>query len=150
MRSDASHPASQIDVLASLRVFSHAAGRSALVGGYVVHVTEWAHIDILQLAFQTKHLRTLCESSADAIGELGQEVTLALTQRLADLSSAVSIKDILLGQPQSFDNGDLIIELVAGYRLLCRAGHPSNPRTASGVIEWEKVSRIRVVGIANS
>jgi hypothetical protein len=113
-------------------------------------VTERAHIDILQLAFETKHLRTLCESSADAISELGQEVTYALMQRLADISSAVSIKDILLGHPQAFDNGDLVIDLAAGYRLRCCAGHPSNPKTASDVIEWEKVSRIKVVGIANS
>jgi len=116
----------------------------------VVRTAERAHIDIVQLAFETAHLRTLCESSADAIRELGDEVASALRDRLADLDSAVSIKDILVGRPQAFDTGDLVIELTAAYRLLCRANHPSNPKTTSDVINWEKVSRVKIVDIFKS
>lgn len=108
-----------------------------------------AHIDILQFAFETNQLRTLCESSADAIRELGQEVAYALIERLAVLDAAVSIKDVLVGQPRTFENGDLEIELAAGYRLICRANHPNNPRTPAGVVDWDKVARIKVVKITN-
>ena len=104
----------------------------------------------MQLAFETTHLRTLCENSADAIRELGHEVASALRDRLADLDSAVSIKDILVGRPQAFDTGALVIELTAACRLLCRANHPNNPKITSGGIDWEKVSRVKIVDIVKS
>ena len=125
-------------------------GRSALVGRYVTHAAERAPIDILQLAFETKYLRTLCERSADAIRDLGQDVARDLMRRLADLDSAVTVNDLLLGQPCASDNGDLVIELVHGYRLECRANHPNNPTTTAGAIDWKKVSRIKIVGVTNS
>lgn len=150
MRSDAPHPAAQIDVPVPLRSSSRANGRSLPIGELVVRTTGHAHIDILQLAFETKHLRTLCESSADAISELGQEVAYSLIDRLADLDAAVSINDVLVGQPQAFDNGELVLELATGYRLLGRANHPNNPKTKHGAIDWEKVSRVKLVDIVKS
>jgi len=95
-------------------------------------------------------MRALCESSADAISELGQEVAYALIDCLADVDSAVSIKDVLMGQPQTFDNGELILDLVTDYRLLCRANHQEQSETTSGAIDWEKVSRVKIVGIVRS
>jgi hypothetical protein len=150
MRCDTPHPAARIDFLLPLRSSSRADGRSVPIGRSVTRATKCTHIDILQLAFETKHLRTLCESSADAISELGQDVARDLMERLADLDSAVSIKDVLSGQPRPSDDGDLLIELVSGYRLQCRANHPNNPKTATNAIDWAKVSRIKIVGIANS
>jgi hypothetical protein len=134
----------------TLRACSRASGRSVPIRELIVRATGRADVDILQLAFETKHLRTLCESSADAISELGQEVAYALIDRVADLDSAVSIKDVLVSQPQAFDNGELILELATGYRLLCRANHPNNPKTTSGAIDWEKVSRVKIVDIVKS
>src|SRR6059058_3505473 len=98
MNSDAPHHAAQIDFPLSLRSSSRPSGHSVPIERYVAHATEREHIDILQLAFETKHLRTLCESSADAIRELGQELARDLMERLADLDSAVTINDVLLGQ----------------------------------------------------
>jgi hypothetical protein len=149
MRGDTPHPTVQIDAPLCLRSFSRAAGCNAPIGRFVTHATERAPIDILQLAFETKHLRTLCESSADAIRELGQDVARHLMQRIADLDSAVTINDVLLGQPRASDSGNLVIELVRGYRLQCRANHPNNPITATGAIDWNRVSRIKIVGITN-
>lgn len=122
--SDAPHPSAQVDVPLRSRSCSRASGRSVPIEELVVRAPGRAHIDILQLAFETKHLRTLCESSADAISELGHEVAYALIDRLADVDSAVSIKDLLLGQPQAFENGELILDLATNCRLLCRANHP--------------------------
>jgi hypothetical protein len=120
------------------------------IGETAVRALGREHIDILQLAFETKHLRTVCESSADAIREFGQDVAYALIDRLADLDSAVSIKDVQLGQPQAFENGELILDLATSCRLLCCANHPNNPRTTSGAIDWEKVSRVKIVNIVKS
>jgi len=104
----------------------------------------------VQLAFDTEHIRTICESSAEAIREFGQEVAYVLMARLDDLDSAVSIKDVLLGRPRAHHNGELEIELTGGYRMSCRANHPKNPMTDSNVIDWDKVSRIKIVGISKS
>jgi len=104
----------------------------------------------VQLAFETQQLRTICESSAEAITEFGQEVAYLLMARLADLDSAVSMRDVLVGQPRTCDSGDLEIELTGGYRMVCRANHPSNPITDSGMIDWDRVSRIRIVDISKS
>jgi hypothetical protein len=149
MRCDTPHPTVQVDAPLSLRC-SRAAGCNAPIGRCVTHAAERAPIDILQLAFDTKHLRNLCESSADAITELGQDLARDLMQRLADLDSAVTIKDILLGQPRVSETGDLVIDLMRGYRLQCRANHPNNPKITTGAIDWNKVSRIKIVGITNS
>src|SRR5437763_9848242 len=123
MKSDVPHHAAHVDVSLTLRVCSRASGRGVPTRELVVRAPGRADIDILQLAFETKHMRTLCESSADAISELGQEVAYALIDRLADVDSAMSIKDVLMGQPQTFDNGELILDLATDYRLLCRANH---------------------------
>ena len=113
-------------------------------------LTERANPDLLQFAFETRHLRTICEDSAEAIKELGEEVAYALMACLADLDSADSIHDVLLGRPRTQDNGEVEIELTSDYRLLCRANHPTNPTMTSGAIDWNKVSRIKIVRISNS
>ena len=147
--SYASHPSAHHDVPLPSRSCSRASVRSVPIGE-PVRASRRAHIDILQLAFETKHLRTVCESSADAISEFGQEVACALIDRLADLDSAVSIKDLMLCQPQAFENGELILDVATSCRLLCRANHPNNPRTTSGAIDWERVSRVKIVDIVSN
>jgi hypothetical protein len=104
----------------------------------------------VQLAFDTEHIRTICESSAEAIREFGQDVAYVLMARLADLDAAVSIRDVLLGRPRTHDNGKVEIELTSGYRMTCRANHPKNPMTAADVTDWDKVSRIKIVAISKS
>lgn len=150
MRGATPRPTVQIDAALPLRSSFRQAPRNGPDGPYVTHAAESAPVEILQLAFETKHLRTLCESSADAIRELGQDVARHLMERLADLDSAVTISDVLLGRPRASDRGDLVIDLVCGYRLQCRANHPNNPQTTTGGIDWNKVSRIKIVGITNS
>lgn len=147
MNSDAAFLAVQANVPLPLPPGARPTGRDVPIGELVNRASGRASISILQLAFETKYLRTLCESSADAIGELGQEVACVLMERLAELDSAVSIDDLLLGHPQAFDDGELILDLAGGYQIHCRANHPKKPITTSGRIDWTRVSRLIVVEI---
>jgi hypothetical protein len=52
----------------------------------------------LELAFETKLLREICESEQKARQELGIKVAEALKRRLADLRAATSVEDLPVAQ----------------------------------------------------
>lgn len=141
MRSDAPHPTVQSNISRNLRVVPCA--RTTGVCGHGLK----SATHILQLAFETKDLRTICEDSTAAIDKLGLKVAGVLTHRLGDIDSAKSINDLVAGKPHVRDDGDLHIDLIDGYGLVCRANHQRNPTTSSGSIDWEKVIRIKIVSI---
>ena len=60
----------------------------------------------MELAFESRWLRTVCENEADADRELGLAVAETLRHRLADLLAATSIDDILAGKPHFSDTTD--------------------------------------------
>ena len=104
----------------------------------------------MQLAFDSEHLRSICENEATAETGLGAEVARALKGRLADLSAATSVNDLPVGNPQITKIDDtkcLVISLPHNYRIICEANHPRNPSTASGNVDWDQVARIRVTHI---
>ena len=104
----------------------------------------------MQLAFESKELRSICEDRATAVCELGTETADVLRHRLADLYAAVSIADLIAGNPRIVEaNGMscLIIDLCHGHLLVLKANHIENPLTESGQIAWGKVSRIMVTRI---
>jgi toxin HigB-1 len=103
----------------------------------------------LGIAFATKRLRQLCESEATARNALGDKVARKLRARLADLSAALSVKDLVAGSPRemSRDGTQVIaINLSGGARLLFTANHASLPMANRGV-DWSKVTRVKVICI---
>lgn len=106
--------------------------------------------DTLELAFNSKSLRTICESETHAKSELGLQGAEVLKHRLADLRAATSIKDLVVGRPSILndaDNQDIAIDLCEGHRLVFCANHPKNPVTKSGELDWLRVSRIKILRI---
>jgi proteic killer suppression protein len=104
----------------------------------------------LELAFESKSLRTLCESEAHAKRKLGPTVAEVLKHRLADLRAATSVKDLLVGLPRVLDGTDhqhMVIDLYDHYRVVFCANHPNNPVAESGKLDWPKVSRIKILRI---
>ena len=104
----------------------------------------------MQLAFDSEHLRSICENEAASETELGEDITRALRGRLADLSAATSVSDLPAGNPCISDVGDtecLVIEITRDCQLICKANHIRNPLTVSGNLDWDQVSRIKVVHI---
>lgn len=104
----------------------------------------------LELAFASKSLRTICENQAHARRELGPAVSEILKHRLADLLAATSVKDLIAGRPRVLDGTDtqqITVDLCNGYRMVFCANHSRNPFTEAGQIDWNKVSRVKVLRI---
>lgn len=104
----------------------------------------------MELAFDDKSLRTLCESEAHARRELGSEVAEVLKRRLADLRAATSVKDLVAGQPRQLHHADhqyMAVDLCDGYCIVYGANHSSNPITETGDLDWTRVSRVKILRI---
>lgn len=102
----------------------------------------------LELAFESRQLRDICENEAEAKRKLGEGVAGALKRRLADLDAAISPKDLLAGRPRLGQDGQtMVIDLCEGHRIVFAANHPNNPATPNGGLDWARVRRIRILRI---
>ena len=107
----------------------------------------------LELAFETKTLRDLCEKEEKARRELGPEVAEKLKHRLADLRAAESVQDLVIGRPretQCANPGCFVIDLADGCSLAFCANHRKVPLLTSGGVDWAKVSRVKILRIENA
>lgn len=102
---------------------------------------------MLELAFATKELRTLCEDSACALETYGPTVASALWARLADLRAASNPLDLPfeVSRGTGSDVAHLIVALAQGYVLVLAANHPKPPVAADGSMTWERVSRVIIL-----
>ena len=117
----------------------------------ICHKYGW--FDTLEIAFDTKPLRTICESEVQANRELDSEVAEILKHRLADLRAATSIMDLITGRPRKLDGvkwQQMIINLCDGYGIVFCANHLNNPMTETGDLDWARVSRIKILRIGKS
>jgi hypothetical protein len=104
----------------------------------------------LELAFESKSLRTICESEFQARLELDATVAEMLKHRLADLRAATCANDIVAGRPRAIDGPDgecMVVDLAKGNRLVFTANHVNNPVTEDSGFDWARVSRIKVLRI---
>jgi toxin HigB-1 len=105
-------------------------------------------VNKLELSFESKELRTVCENEAQAKLELGATVAATLKRRLADMRAAASVKDLLVGHPRTLDGThgqEMVIDLSEKHRLVFAANHIKNPVTAAGDVDWNRVSRIKML-----
>jgi len=103
---------------------------------------------VLEFAFSTQGLRTLCETEAAADRQLGAECAAALRRRLADLRAASNVAELVAGHVRPGTAKDqLVIDLVDGAVIVLCANHVKTPRVASHEVDWAKVSRIKFLRI---
>lgn len=100
----------------------------------------------MELAFETKPLREMCESEEKAKRQLGAKVAAMLKQTLADLRAAASMEDLPFGKPR-IEGRNCILDLTAGYQLTITPNHTKNPMLTSNAVDWTKVSRIKILRI---
>ena len=104
----------------------------------------------MQLAFQTQSLRTLCEDAEAAELTLGRLVARELRNRLADLRAVTVIEELPAGNVACRGRGAdeaVMIDLGASASLELVPNHPTQRLTAQGRVEWNRVSRLKVVRI---
>jgi hypothetical protein len=103
---------------------------------------------LLELAFKTKELRSMCEDAAHAEALLGPFIADALVGRIADLRAAEHLRDLPFAEIRSAAGNDpehVVVVLAAERRLIVAANHARPPTGPSGTIAWEHVSRIIIL-----
>jgi len=106
----------------------------------------------LEIAFDKKSLRQICENDEKAKHDLGVKVADKLRRRLADLRAAKTVKDLIAGRPHELDEPDdrhIGVELCDGYRIVFCANHNSIPTLKPNRVDWSKVSRVKILRIEN-
>lgn len=102
----------------------------------------------MELAFESRELRTTCESEAFATDKLGATIAEVLRHRLADFRAASSPKDLVAGRPRTTLGGQqMAVDLADSYEIVFKSNHPDCPMTESGQVEWSKVRRIKILSI---
>jgi hypothetical protein len=107
----------------------------------------------MDIAFQSKALRDSCESEDLLRTKFGELVGGAITRRLADLRAAVTIRDLVVGNPREVFSGKhptLCIDLAENSVLLLRVNHLKPPINSNGTISWLEVTRLKVLSIGTT
>ena len=104
----------------------------------------------MEIAFSSRHLRSICETADAADNEYGAEFANSLRDRLADLDAATKIDDLLVGELRDFSYDELrckALTIVGQHILVFCSNHTSEPKTLTGSIDWSNVRRIKIVMI---
>jgi hypothetical protein len=101
----------------------------------------------LEISFETRKLREVCENEAEGDRHLGSAVAKTLRSRLADCEAASSVADLIAGHPRDLGDATMSVELEGGGSLIFAANHPEVPDTEGGQVNWAKVHSIRVLKI---
>lgn len=102
----------------------------------------------LRIAFDTQSIRQICEQEETAVNLLGADLARKLTNRLADLSAARTVRELIAGRPRPLDGTDeYAVDIGDNYRLIFAANHVKNPAFSSCAIDWSKVRQIKILRI---
>jgi hypothetical protein len=103
----------------------------------------------MELAFETVALRQVCESNIEARKCYPEETVEELHARLADMRAATSASDLVMGRPSLDARPPARIQfsLDGGYELVCVCNHPRPALTKDGLIDFDRMRRVRVVAI---
>lgn len=104
----------------------------------------------MQIAFNKKSLRTVCESQSRAEKELGVLASAELKQGLADMRAAQHAKDFPANAPKLVEGSNgkhMELSLSESHAIVFCANHTENPLDGDDQIDWSKVSRIKILKI---
>lgn len=107
---------------------------------------------ILFITFQSKKLRTICESMHEANEIFGDKVASRLRSRLSDLSVTDNILLLPVGSPEvCFEDGEecITITILGDVKMGFVCGNTVQPKNQDNTINWSRVSRIRLVFIGD-
>ena len=103
----------------------------------------------LIISFENKELRSICENESEAQTKLGLNVAMKLKNRLSDLSAANSVNELIAGSPSKINDDLYRINLIENHFILFSSNHIQTPLLESGEINWNEVSRIKILKIPN-
>ena len=104
----------------------------------------------MELAFDNKSLRQVCENEKKAKRDLGVSVAEKLKRRLADLRAATTVEDLVAGRPRELDGAHdrhFAVDLSEDHSIVFCANHTEIPLLESGDVDWSRVSRVKILRI---
>lgn len=110
----------------------------------------------LEIAFNSKGLRQICESLQQGIEALGEEASSNMRNRLKEIFAATCLDDIFvlsLGDPKVELDDTLQAEVVTiciggPSKLIFLPNHiRKKPVTDSGNIDWARITRLKLIKI---
>lgn len=104
----------------------------------------------MNLSFENKDLRLICEDEIKALERLGSDIASKLKSRLADMRAAESVTDLIVGNPREMVYQDMPafkIDLSPKECLIFCPVHSKLPVLLNGSIDWHNVSRIKLICI---
>jgi hypothetical protein len=98
--------------------------------------------DLLEFAFATQNLRTVCLNVQTAERKHGKAIAASLRHRISDLRAAENINDVPIEKPTPMPTkGELGVDL-GEVVLVFRANHDPIPLTSKKETDWGRVTRI--------
>ena len=97
----------------------------------------------MEIQFKDKKLRELCEKQAVAVKKLGDVCARKLRTRLADLSAASRVTELVAGNPHPLTGdrlGQFAVDLAGGWRLVFAPANDPVPRKDDTSIDWSAVT----------
>lgn len=107
----------------------------------------------VEIAFETKQLRDVCESQKNAERQMTLPAAEALRACLADLGAASNVSEFRLVRVDSknTENGSVVdAPLADGIVLRLRQNHVDHPVSINSSTDWSQVSRIKIVSIGHA
>lgn len=104
----------------------------------------------MDISFENKSLRQLCENKNKAKTELGEELALKLKTLLADLEVWGNVSDFLAFGFYKFkvkENNHILVTLAEEVSFTFCAINLNIPFLKDNTIDWSKITRIKIVGI---
>ena len=107
----------------------------------------------MEISFTTPRLRDICERRADAIDALDPDGAFELAARLADIDAMAHAGELegIFGNDVSTRPGNVLaLRLATGHVVVLASGHARQRLRRDGTVDWQKVTRVRVVDIEMS
>lgn len=106
----------------------------------------------MEIEFADDELAKLCNDAGYATRRLGSDNARKLRARLADLSAAECVTELIAGRPHPLkgkSTGSFALSLHGGCRLVFVPDHEVVPKSKGGGIDWRFVTRVRITFIGD-
>lgn len=108
---------------------------------------------IMEIAFRTKALRTVCQSKEAMDERYGPGGGELLRVRLADIRAAECLGDVPLlaiSPIQDSSGQKAVIQVGGGVTIVVTANHQRPPKGKDGTVDWLSVDRILIQSVEST
>lgn len=109
----------------------------------------------MEIAFCSRKMEKLCNSSKEMLAKLGDRGAKALQLRLVQITAADTLEDLRrvpgarCHELTADRKGQLAVDLVHPRRLVFEPDHNPLPAKPDGGLDWQRVTRVLVIEVVD-